>query len=195
MKKWFYAIFIRTPLLLGILFYSSSAMSETMTSQNLLTIENIRLVTDNVMGGVSNGEIKRGAKNGSNCVLLSGDVSTENNGGFIQAALDITSAEPEKLTMADGVMLKVLGNGEQYNVHLRTTNLWFPWQAYRATFKTDGQWQHITIPFKNFIPYKTSSGLNPEKIKRIGIVAIGRDFKAEICISELGFYKADFENN
>jgi len=170
-------------------------MTEPMLSQHLLPLDNMRLVTDNVMGGVSNGELKRSAKNGSDCFLLSGDVSTENNGGFIQAALDINPDESKKLTMADGLTLKVLGNGEPYNIHLRTTNLWFPWQAYRATFETDSQWQHITIPFESFVPYKTSTSLRPEKIKRIAIVAIGRDFKAEICISELGFYQADFEKN
>ena len=182
-------------LVFCIVFLSSSAMTEPMVSQHPLTLDNMRLVTDNVMGGVSNGILKRSAKNERDCLLLSGDVSTENNGGFIQAVLDINPDESKKLTMADGLTLKVLGNGEPYNIHLRTTNLWFPWQAYRATFETDSQWQHITIPFESFVPYKTSTSLRPEKIKRIAIVAIGRDFKAEICISELGFYQADFEKN
>ncbi|MEJ2214625.1 MAG: CIA30 family protein, partial [Gammaproteobacteria bacterium] len=168
----------------------STAMSKPVQTRNLLTEDNMRLVTDNVMGGVSRGEVKWSDQDEVQCLSLTGDVSTENNGGFIQAAMDIDSNDAESLTIEDGVILKVRGNGERYNVHLRTSNLWFPWQAYRATFETDENWQTITIAFKNFIPYKTSSQLKPEKIKRIGIVAIGRDFKADVCISELKFYKA-----
>jgi hypothetical protein len=184
------SFFASNVLLLCIFFLSSTAMSKPVQTRNLLTEDNMRLVTDNVMGGVSRGEVKWSDQDEVQCLSLTGDVSTENNGGFIQAAMDIDSNDAESLTIEDGVILKVRGNGERYNVHLRTSNLWFPWQAYRATFETDENWQTITIAFKNFIPYKTSSQLKPEKIKRIGIVAIGRDFKADVCISELKFYKA-----
>ena len=181
-------------LLLCIFFHHSIAMSEPVQTRNLLTQDNMRLVTDNVMGGVSRGEVKWSDQDETPCLSLTGDVSTENNGGFIQAAMDIDSNDAENLTLEDGVILKVRGNGENYNVHLRTSNLWLPWQSYRAIFESDENWQTITIPFKKFIPYKTSSQLKPEKIKRVGIVAIGRDFKADVCISELKFYKAKPDN-
>ena len=186
--------FFSKVLLICMLFYNSLVMSETVSSRNLLTEDNMRLITDKVMGGVSQGELKWSRHNETPCLSLTGDVSTDNNGGFIQAAMDIDAKQLGKLTMDDGIMLKVRGNGERYNVHLRTSVLWFPWQAYRATFKTDEDWQTITIAFKEFTPYKTSSQLTPEKIKRIGVVAIGRDFKADICLSALGFYQANLNS-
>ena len=48
-----------------------------------------RLVTDNVMGGVSEGRLNIEENAGRRCVRLRGTVRTENNGGFIQAALDL----------------------------------------------------------------------------------------------------------
>ena len=48
-----------------------------------------RLITDGVMGGVSSGTLKKDTIEGKPCLRLRGDVSLQNNGGFIQAALDI----------------------------------------------------------------------------------------------------------
>ena len=76
-------------VLLCLFFYNSSVMSETVSSYNLLTEDNMRLITDNVMGGVSQGELKWSRHNEMPCLSLTGDVSTDNNGGFIQAAMDI----------------------------------------------------------------------------------------------------------
>ena len=189
MQKFSGLSFISRVILIFILLQAPLVMSQSEIKQNLLTEDNTRLVTDNVMGGVSTGEIKWSNQSQSQCLSLTGEVSTLNNGGFIQATVDIKSDDALNLTMEDGVRIKIIGNGHDYNIHLRTTNLWFPWQAYRSTFKTDHNWQTLNISFKDFMPYKTSTKLNPEKIKRIGIVAIGRDFEADICIAELGFYK------
>ena len=50
---------------------------------------NWRIVTDNVMGGRSSGELSPATVENKACLCLSGDVSLANSGGFIQAALDI----------------------------------------------------------------------------------------------------------
>ena len=85
--------------------------------------------------------------------------------------------------------LQVLGNGERYNVHLRSSDLWLPWQSYRAEFVATGQWTTVRLPFSEFAPYKTGSPLRPGRLKRIGIVAIGRDFDAEVCVTGLAWYR------
>ena len=148
-----------------------------------------RLVTDNVMGGVSHGVLRRVQVDGKECIRLSGEVSTANNGGFIQMALDIDNPVAMKATAYDGIRVNVYGNAEQYNMHLRTQDLRLPWQAYRKTFSATATWQQIDLPFNSFMPYKTTARLNVDRLKRIGIVAIGREFSADICVGSLGFYR------
>lgn len=46
-------------------------------------------ITDRVMGGVSTGSITREVILGKECNVLRGQVSTKNNGGFIQMATDL----------------------------------------------------------------------------------------------------------
>jgi hypothetical protein len=148
-----------------------------------------RLVTDNVMGGISTGQLTIEAVDGRRCLRMTGDVQLDNNGGFVQAALDIRQDELGDMASYRGIMLEVHGNGEQYNVHLRTSNLWLPWQAYRSSFEAGSEWQTLYLPFSEFDGYRTSKALDVGKLKRIGIVAIGREFRADLCIGRLGFYK------
>ncbi|MCW8964281.1 MAG: CIA30 family protein [Gammaproteobacteria bacterium] len=148
-----------------------------------------RLITDSVMGGVSEGKVLTDKRHGKECTVLSGDVSTDNNGGFIQIVVDVDETLAEKASTYDGVRIHVLGNGETYNLHLRTRDLWFPWQSYRSTFDTGSEWQQVELPFDRFEAYKTSARLDVGRLKRIGIVAIGRKFPADICVASVGFYR------
>ena len=47
-------------------------------------------VADTVMGGVSTGNVTVDSHNGKNCLRMRGNVSTENNGGFVQMALSLS---------------------------------------------------------------------------------------------------------
>jgi hypothetical protein len=73
------------------------------------------------MGGISQETIALTEIDGRRCLKLTGDVRLENNGGFIQVALDLA---PEGHTLNasayTGVLVVVRGNGESYGVHLRT---------------------------------------------------------------------------
>jgi len=171
----------------------SATLSGVSAQQNdnelSLGLEGWRLVTDGVMGGVSEGRFRVAEVDGQSCLHLAGEVSTRNNGGFIQMARDLDEREQSLVVDYRGVMLRVKGNAQDYNVHLRTGDLWFPWQAYRATFPAGAEWSSLKIPFDSFTPYKTSSGFDPARLERIGIVAIGRDFSADVCVAEVGFYR------
>jgi len=158
------------------------------TDMHKISLDGWRLVTDGVMGGVSQGEMARTQRDGRECLQLSGSVSTRNNGGFIQLARDLSDSELANIGQYHGVRLLVAGNEQAYNVHLRTTGLWFPWQAYRATFQAGQGWSTIELPFETFQGYKTSQKFEAGRLKRIGIVAIGRDFEADLCVAEIGFY-------
>ena len=148
-----------------------------------------RFVSDGVMGGVSSGSMRTERKENRDLVCLQGEVSTANNGGFVQIALDIEPGLARRAAAFDGVRLQVSGNGERYNLHLRTSDLWLPWQSYRAGFVAGADWSRVHLPFADFEPYKTGSALRPERLRRIGVVAIGRDFTADICVTGLAFYR------
>jgi hypothetical protein len=147
-----------------------------------------RLISDQVMGGVSSGVLKLDQSQQYSCLHMQGTVSTANNGGFIQIAHDLTESEQFNASDAQGLRLLVRGNNQTYNLHLRTSDLWLPWQSFRASFDASDEWQHVSLNFDQFKAYKTSIKLNSKKIKRIGVVAIGRDFEADICVAGLEFY-------
>jgi hypothetical protein len=149
-----------------------------------------RGVSDRVMGGISIAEVTHGVIDGRPCLRLGGDVRLENDGGFIQAALDL--ARPGEALDASGyagLRLVVRGNGETYSVHLRTPDNVRPWQSYRARFIAGPDWQTIDLPFEAFAPYRLDAPLDTTRLRRIGLVAIGRAFKAELAVSELAFYR------
>lgn len=150
-----------------------------------------RLVTDQVMGGVSKGDLTLDNYKGRNCLRMRGDVSTDNNGGFVQIALDLTKDKSFDASAYAGVELIISGNGESYNIHLRTTELWLPWQSYRYSFKAEPEWQTIRIPFANLDAYRTTTKFHNDKLKRIGLVGIGRTFKADLCVGSIKFYTVD----
>lgn len=149
---------------------------------------NWKFFTDQVMGGVSNGELQVYSHQGKQCLRLMGKVSTANNGGFVQMALDLNRGNAFDASMYEGLQIEVAGNAEEYNLHFRTSGLWLPWQAYRVTFKALSQWQTIQIPFSQMKPYRTSQRFQPAKIRRLGFVAIGKDFDADLFVASVSFY-------
>ena len=147
-----------------------------------------RLVTDAVMGGVSAGRLTIDEVGGRACIRLRGDVRLENNGGFLQVVLDLERQTGLELSQYGGLLLEAYGNGELYNVHLRTTAVTMPWQSYRASFQAPPQWQTYRLPFSRFQPHRIAIPLDVEQLQRIGIVAIGRAFSANLCVGGLALY-------
>ena len=147
-----------------------------------------RLVTDDVMGGLSEGKLSVEEYKGKRCLRMQGDVTTENNGGFVQSALPLSGEGAFDASAYTGVEIEVSGNSESYNIHFRTDGLWFPWQSYRYSFTATPDWQTYRIPFTDLTKYKTFSGFDKDEITRIGLVAIGRDFKADVRLASIKFY-------
>lgn len=146
--------------------------------------------SDQVMGGISEVKFSEESEDGLSYYHMEGNVSTENNGGFIQFRADIgIEDKPYK-----GFRVKTRGNGEEYYLFLRTSKTRLPWLYYGSIFKTSSQWQWVEIPFSSF---KKSDGrfsrFVPEEfdlttIKNIGVVAYGKDFYADIDIAGLELY-------
>jgi len=114
-------------------------------------------------------------------------VSTEQKFDWIRSELFIKQLQE----MSSRAGFEVAGNNEDYNIHFRTSDLWFPWQSYRASFKATSDWQTIRIPFSDLDAYKTSQKFRQNKLKRIGLVGIGRDFLADLCLASIRFYSED----
>jgi hypothetical protein len=145
--------------------------------------------SDKVMGGVSEASIAYGTYGHRTYLLLTGDVHLENNGGFIQVALNLAmSGKTFDASTFVGVRLVVRGNGEQYSVHLRTPDNVRPWQSYRASFTASSEWKTIDLPFVVFSPHRVEASLDTSRLLRIGLVAIGRAFYADLAVSEVSFY-------
>jgi hypothetical protein len=148
-----------------------------------------RLVTDAVMGGVSRGTIVKETFEGRETIHMCGAVSTENNGGFIQIALDLA---PEAGSFDaggfTGLEMNVLGDHESYGAHLRTTDITRPQQSYRQSFVTTPDWQTLRLPFVHFMPHRIDIPLDVRRLRRIGLVAIGREFAADLAVARLAFY-------
>lgn len=148
-----------------------------------------RLVTDEVMGGISNGRLKLDTIEQRPCLHMQGDVKLDNNGGFVQIALDLSDQVLTEAADYQGITFDALGNDEAYNIHLRSDDLRLPWQSYRATFRATHQWQTIRIPFSEFEAYRTTSSLDVSALIRVGFVAIGRAFSADLCITNIALYR------
>lgn len=148
-----------------------------------------RLITDQVMGGISQGQLSPDTVDGQPCLHMQGDIRLENNGGFVQIGLDLAEEVLRDVQDYTGLVLEVYGNNEPYNVHLRTADIWLPWQSYRATFTATPRWQSVYLPFADFKPHRIGSELDVSRLQQIGLVAIGRQFRADLCVGKIGFYR------
>lgn len=142
---------------------------------------------DTLMGGVSMGDATFDSDASGSFVRLKGEVSTENNGGFIQVRRKLSSKLPDS---TKGIRLKVRGNGEVYYVHLRTQGTRLPWQYYQAQFESTGDWIDVQLPLTAFSPSGQFLRNIPhaDTITSIGIVAFGKDHTALIDAREVEWY-------
>jgi Complex I intermediate-associated protein 30 (CIA30) len=114
---------------------------------------------DVVMGGVSESNIRLQ----DNAALFSGNVSTANSGGFASVRTR-NFTPPLDLANAEGIELRVKGDGNRYKFMLRSENRW-DGIAYCYSFDTLAHdWTTVRIPFSALIPVfraKTVSGADP----------------------------------
>jgi len=172
------------PLLL-IIFISRSngenILKDDFTNENEWTY-----IADNVMGGISDGRVEFNLVDSNIYALLSGNVSTENNGGFIQIRRELKNID---LSKAKSIRVYARGNNEKYYIFLRTTGTILPWQYYSHEFTVNEEYNEFIMPIKDFKKSGTllAKQVNPKKITSVAIVAYGRDHVAEIYVKELEF--------
>jgi hypothetical protein len=120
---------------------------------------------DVVMGGVSNSSFRLGDR----VAIFSGNVSTENSGGF--ASVRTRNFEPAiDLTGFTGIELRVKGDGKRYKFLVRDDDGWDS-IGYSHSFDTvANEWITVRIPFATLIPVfraKTLSNPKPINVSRI----------------------------
>ena len=144
--------------------------------------------SDRVMGGVSNGGGAYEMVDDRISIRLYGDVSTAQNGGFIQVSLRIDGRRINAKDYA-GIEIDVLGNGEDYNVHVTTTRSFPPWRFYKHTFATTETWTCIRLPWSDFTSETFRQPLDPSTINRLNLTAYARDFEADLAVSRIALYR------
>jgi hypothetical protein len=143
--------------------------------------------SDQVMGGVSEGRVTFESVDQTPVLRLTGQVSTANSGGFIQARMTLEQPLPDT---AQGIVLTVCGNAQPYYLHIRTKWTVLPWQLYQAKFDTSEAWQEVRIPFDAFAPYGglLRQSFKVADIRSVAVVAFGRDHDADLSVRAIGIY-------
>ncbi|MEM6942024.1 MAG: CIA30 family protein [Pseudomonadota bacterium] len=166
----------------------AASFSQSLHAQDATLDPRWEYVADTVMGGVSTGGIQAVTRDGQAAVELTGDVSLENNGGFIQMAFDVAGGQRFDASGYTGVEIVVRGNGEIYDLRLRTDQLTRPWQSFRMSFRAPANWTTLRIPFADFEANRTTATFDPSRLRRIGVLGVGRAFDAEVAVAGIGFY-------
>jgi hypothetical protein len=145
-------------------------------------------LTDRVMGGRSDMQFGFRDSDVGLVLFLRGDVRLENRGGFIQARLPLDpSGDNFDASDWDGLQVEVRGRRGPYFLHLRTGQMWLPWQYYRAPLDVRPDWQAQFVPFSAFEGRAILRPLDVRKLRSVGVVAYGEAFEAEIEVARLQF--------
>lgn len=130
-----------------------------------------RVVDDGVMGGLSQGRREIG---NDGILRFFGMLSLENNGGFSSLQ---TGTVKMDLSGAEGVILRVKGDGRTYQVRFSTDAEYHGREmSFQAGFATTkDEWTEVKVPFNRFVgtwrgmdlPDKT---FDPTKIRRLGLM-------------------------
>ena len=140
------------------------------------------------MGGVSQGRVVFKEDQGEQYAHMTGQVSTENNGGFIQ----LRKAIPKKtIDTATGAYLKVRGNGQQYlSAPAHQSAPCCPGSTIKQASLQQTSGRSLKCPSQTSPAQGSwlSDAVKPKSIRSIGIVAFGREHSADIQIAEIGFY-------
>jgi monofunctional biosynthetic peptidoglycan transglycosylase len=141
-----------------------------------------RNIDDRVMGGVSSSRMVIA----DGVAIFSGVVSLERNGGF--ASVRSTPGQHD-LGDFDGLVLRVLGDGNRYSVRVRTEDS-FDGVSYQAKIEpAAGEWQEVFVPFDRFQPVYRGRlvagyrALDPAAIRSFGLLIADKQsgpFRLEI---------------
>ncbi|QCU74738.1 CIA30 family protein [Pseudoalteromonas distincta] len=139
------------------------------------------VINDSVMGGVSNSQVTQTQES----LLFTGNVSLDNNGGFASIRTELSTQSQNTKAIA----LRVKGDGQTYQLRLRTTN-YLDGAAYTHSFKTvKNEWVDINFAQSDFtLTYRgrvleQQPIIDFDDIKQLGFMIAGKQegkFKLEV---------------
>lgn len=135
-------------------------------------------VDDVVMGGVS----ASGLRQQAGYVQFSGQVSTQNSGGFVSVRTR-NFEPPYDLHAWQGLRLNLRGDGQRYKLILRDRPTW-DGAAYCGSFDTvPGEWQSVEIAFADLIAtFRARSIANAQPFN-----------SAQVCALQLMLSKFEYD--
>lgn len=136
-------------------------------------------VDDVVMGGVS----ESGIRLADGFALFSGNVSTDNSGGF--ASVRTRNFEPSfNLSNYRGIELRVKGDGQRYKLFIRTEMKW-DGVGYAYSFDTlADEWMTIQVPFQDLVPIFRAKTVNDAPLDTTQICSL------QLMLSKFEYDKA-----
>ena len=148
-------------------------------ASTLSDTNNWYVVTDRVMGGISNLEVEHA----DDIFILKGNVSTKNNGGFVRLGLDANFKD----NSIKGLRFKAKGNNESYEIHATLRGIKMPpWSYFSNSFTVSEDWQEYELYFSDFSAegYSVRS-MKPTNIRNLSFAGYGRDFIVDLAIKDV----------
>ena len=128
-------------MLLTLVLLAATPTTEMQFNFGKKDVNNWVVVLDGVMGGRSTGTASFTEKS----MVLEGQISLENNGGFASIRSPWGSYD---LSEAKGIRIKLKGDGRKHTLMLEPTKQWYL-PTYVYDIKTKEKWQTIDIPVKD----------------------------------------------
>ncbi|WP_445381300.1 CIA30 family protein [Robiginitalea sp. IMCC43444] len=129
----------------ALILISISMQTQTLFDFSKKTPRNSwTIVDDVVMGGRSEGHF---AINSDGYGAFSGTVSLENNGGFSSVRHRL---EPITIKQATKIRIRLKGDGNAYQFRIKHSSQTY--YSYTCSFETNGEWEEVVLPFKDFYP-------------------------------------------
>lgn len=122
------------------------------------------VVDDVVMGGKSASSFRLNSDGNG---VFEGTISTDNNGGFSSVRCRFPKKQIKQFT---SVVLFVQGDGKQYQFRIKSDS--GEYYSYISSFLTNGSWQEIKIPLKDFYPSFRGQKLNQPNFDKESIEEI-----------------------
>lgn len=144
--------------------------------------------TDRVMGGRSTIDAGFVRDGDATALRMSGTVSLENNGGFVQVRLPLARSGGLDASGYRGVAVVARGVPGSYYLHVRTGATRLPWQYYAAPIPVTREWTRHEIPFSEFNGESIVRGINLQDLRSLAIVAAKDEFQADIQVSLIELY-------
>jgi hypothetical protein len=131
-------------VLLIIASFLNSANDYIFDFNKISDMSNWMIVDDGVMGGLSQGSI---VLNDEGHAVFSGFVTTDNNGGFSSVRYNFETKNVSEYTH---LVIRIKGDGKNYQFRIKQNS--YDRASYINTFETQGEWETIKIPLKDFYP-------------------------------------------